>query len=632
MPDMPSTNNQADQSLQTTNPATLATQQASLQQSPSPIPRRDTAQPQVAGDPRQQRQSPRNPVLAAERPKHAEPGARQANPAASVSQQRDQAGPTGSQSGQSSIGHAEQPTQTQNPQSAAAQSTTASVQSRAAASPKRWRWQRPQASSQQAQESGSVAGMQGDAQGAPARAQQHESSPQAQHQAPSAGQTAASTASRGTVEVVTEARPSRWLPPVGVRWQAGKQKPPRKALVRISVQGSVHSMPVRAQLRVMGHTWCRAKLLPSGRLQHWVPSSTVPVGQQPGDASWRQLLMHRLPWLRPQPVAVQQPQPGMLFFQAEVPVALLRAIVDDTAQQLRDHEHKQPSSHVLQRPQAQLPTEQPAMLLRLHTDFQTQEQAVQLRLPVVWLLGTDPSASQAVWQMLTATAQAPTQASAAHSNLPGNGKASSAWQSAQHKVKQALSMVRRQEPPGQQPQPQLETAVMSGVHYAHIQATGMRSVDMLACLLMLLTQFARDAVGGKPMQLEGSLQRLPGRLRAMYHRQELQHLQNQLQHLGPPTGVLLAHGGSVDLKLSHAVGIFMKQASVVGITRMGVMLSRGAHIGSEGLFSIGVDDWVELRHYNGNATAETQGVRMQQRLRASLTAVVSGLSPSLSKL
>lgn len=625
VPDMLSTNNQADQSSQATNPASFARQQATLQQS-SPL----RTHAQVAGDSREQQPSPQHPVLAAERPERAEPGVSMAKPAASVGQQRDQAGPTGSQSGQPSTGHAEQPTQTQSPHSAAAQP----IHSQAAASPKRWRWQRPQPSSQQAQESGSVAGTQGDAQGAPMRVQQHETSPQALRQAAS-GQTGASNSSRGAVEGLAEPRPSRWLPLVAVRWQGGKQKPPPNALVQICVQGSVHSMPVRAQLHVMGHMWCRAKLLPSGRLQHGVPNPIASVGQQSGDASWRQLLMHKLPWLRPQPVERQQAHPGMLFFQAEVPVVLLRAIVDDTAQHLSNQqqqhrEQKQPSLM----PQAQSPTEQPAMLLRLHTDFQTQKQAVQIRLPIVWLLGTDPSASQAVWQMLTATGQAPAQASAAHSKLPGDGIASSAWQSARQRFRQALSMVRRQGTPGQlqQPQPQLETAVMSGVHYAHIQATGMRSVDMLACLLMLLTQFTRDSVGGKLVQLDGLLQRLPAKLRAVYHRQELHHLQTQLQHLGPPSGVLLAHGGSVDLKLSHAVGLVMKEASLMGIMRMGVAVSRGAHIGPEGLFSIGVDDWVELQHHNGNTPAETQVVRVQQRLQASLTAVVSGLSPSLSRL
>ena len=631
--------NQALQSPQTTVPAVLAKPRQQTPQHQLPTPAGPASRDQLVADPSQQQQSPHQPGLADRKPRFAEPAAIVATPAGPVGQQREQAAPVLAQSGQPSIHQAEPPASAQQSQpSTGAQHISASILSEA--SPRRWPWQRSNPSSQQSalQDTGSVAGMQGSTQASPQRIPQREVPHLSDDQA------AASSSGRVAVGEATEPRPSRWLPPVGVRWQGGKQKAPPKAVIRICVQGSVHSMPVKAQLHVMGRIWCRARLLPSGMQQHGVPSSDVPVGQQSGDISWRQLLMQRLPWLRPQPVERRHAQQGVLFFQAEVPVMLLQAIVDDTArqhqgQQEKDYEQKQPPSQVLQGPQQQQvesPTEQPAMLLRLQTDFQSREQAVQVQLPVVWLLGTDPLASQAVWQMLTATRQASnSHGTATHSSLPGDAKASSAWQSAQHRFKKAVSMVRWQHSPEQlqSPQPQLEIAVVSGVRYAHIQATRMQSVDMLSCLLLLLDQFTRDSMGGAPMQqLEGSLQRLPARLRAVYHRQELQHMHSQLQESGPPSGVLIAHGGSVDLKLSHAIGLLMKQAYVMGTMRLGVTISRGAHIGSEGLFTIPSDDWVELPHHGISAPSETHVKRLQQRLQASLTAVVSGLSTTSSKL
>ena len=630
--------NQAEQSSQTTNQASLAKQQAPLPH--APIPSKAATLAQVARDPSQQRQLPHGPVLAAR--KYAEPMPGMAKPADPVSHERVMPSLAHMHSGQPSTIQSEPYTQDQQTQSDYAQLIPASVPSQAVASPKRWRWQRSSTGRQQAaaQGTGSTAGMHGFAQAFLGQVPGPEVTPQAQHQAPAIDQTAPTSVDGG----VTEARQSRWLPPVGVRWQGGKQRPPPKALVRICVQGSVHSMPVRAHLQVMGQTWCKARLLPSGTLQHRGPSPGAPMDHLSGETSWRQSLMQRLPWLRLQPVERQHAQQGMLFFQAEVPVALLHAIVVGTTQQLRDQQQqswdeKHPSSQALQAPlqrEIELPKEQPAMLLRLQTDFQTREQAVQVQLPSIWILGTDPPASQAVWQMLAAAPQTSNQGSAAHSNLPGDSKAGSAWQSAQQKFRRALSMVRRQEAPGQlqQPQPQLETAVMSGVRYAHIQATRMQAVDMLSCLLMLLTQFTRDSVATGPVQLEGSMQRLPARLRAVYHRQELQNLQSRLLDLGPPSGVLLAHvhGGLVELKLSHAIGLLMKQANVMGIMRLGVTSSKGAHTGPEGLFSIPPDDWVELPHQTGSAQAETHVVGLQQRLHTSLTAVVSGLSTNLSKL
>lgn len=628
-PDTPSTN-------QAASPVTLAQRQAPLH--PSATPTEAATQAQHDTYPEQQGQLPYHAALSAGKRRHTTPVAGLNRPVVPASHQRPQPGLPVTPPGQPSTVAAGAPALDQQPQPlATAQHVGTPSQPQASAAARRWPWQRPDASSSPQSPPAEISNA---ATQVSPPAPQHVPITQPQPQTPPADQTVANSSGRAaTSAVVVEARPSRWLPPVGVRWQGAKQKLPPKALVRIQVQGSVHSMPVRAQLHVMGQTWCRARLLPSGLQQHWLLNPDAVLEQQPAQSSWRQFFVHRLPWLQPNPIQRQHARPVMLLFQAEVPVTLLQGIADDIAQQhahqqeqSRDREQKQPRPQASQAPEGQV--EQPAMLLRLQTDFQTREQAVQVQLPVVWLVGTDSSASQAVWQMLTATGQASNcQQSDAHSSSSGNGKAGSTWQAAQSRFRQALSMVQRQAAPGQlqQPQPQLETAVLSGVHYAHIQAASMQATDVLSCLLLLLSQSTRDSnVGGTMQPVGGPLQRLPARLRAVYHRQELQHLKSQLQDLGPPSGVLLAHGGAVDIRLSHAVTLLMKQARVMGIMRLGIC--KGRHVGSEGLFSIPSKEWVELPCNSGGAHPGMHVMKLLQNLRASLTAVISGLDTTPSKL
>ena len=520
-------------------------------------------------------------------------------PAMSISRQAGQM-----KSGQPTSAEAEAGRQDQEPEAAA-------VQPQPADSPKRWRWQRSKSSSQgPSSEDSSAAGRQDSAQ--PSQAEEQVSS-------------------------VDQPAVSRWLPPIGGRWP-GKQKPPPKVLIQIRVQGSVHGMPVKAQLHVMGQLWCRARLLPSALQPHRLHDQDAPVSVQPENISWRQVLASRLPWLQSQSVQQQPTRKDVMLLQAEVPVSLLQAIVDMAEQQQKkDHrppalpeQHQVQSSAVTgtQQPSGSS-AEAPTMLLQLQTDFQTREQAVQVQLPVVWLLGTDPTASQAVWQMLTsAKLEAHRQELAEQSSSAS--EAGTAWESAQHRVRQVLNKLQRQKLPQQQQQPQLATAVMSGVCYVHIQATRIRPVDMLACLLLLLVQFARGSTTVGPFQqLEASVQSLPARLRAAYHRHELQQLQTHLQSLGAPSGVLLVYDQSADV-LGHAVKLITKQASNMGIMRMGI--SWGSQIGSEGLLSIPLDDWVVLSKPKADAHASISTLRLQQRLQAALSAVVSGLHKSRSKL
>ncbi len=440
----------------------------------------------------------------------------------------------------------------------------------------------------------------------------------------------------------SDPKPGRWLPPVGVRWQ-GKPRPVPRLSVLIRVQGSVHSMPAQAKLHVLGHHWCKAQLI-SHTAQHsirqlpMVLSQQLPQQLQP--QSWRQKL---LPWLQPQAAQhqAQAPQADVILIQAEVPVTLLQTVVQDTElQQLlqrpagqqqvppRDESAKQ-ELPIMQQQQP------PAMLLRIETDFVCKEQAVHVQLPVVWVLGEDTRASQAIWQLLTSAKQQPgahaQQQEADRSMEPDGKKADSRWQAAQTRLRSALTTSWRQRDPAeQQPRPQLVTAVMSGIQYALIRPTSMRYLDLLSCVLLTLSRLAGDQhTMLSVQQAEASLQNLPSRIRAAYHMQQLQQLQQQLQQLGSPSGVIMLHSGSVDMRSESALSLVAKQASRMNILRMGV--STTDHMASEGLYGISTDDWIRLPVDAGVDYSEHLQ-RLHQKLRGSLAAILQSLGSKHSKL
>ena len=447
-------------------------------------------------------------------------------------------------------------------------------------------------------------------------------------------------------------KPGRWLPPVGVRWQ-GKPRPVPRLSVLIRVQGSVHSMPAQAKLHVLGHHWCKAQLIShtaqhSSRQLPMVLSQQLPKQLQP--QSWHQKLLRTLPWLQP-PAArhqAQAAQPDVILIQAEVPVTLLQSVVQETELQQRllqqpageqqapprDEEAKQ-DLPIMQQQQQQQQQQPPAMLLRIETDFVCKEQAVQIQLPVVWVLGDDTRASHAVWQLLTSAKQQPgahAQQQAGDSSMEFDGKKpDSRWQAAQTRLRSALSTSWRQRGPAeQQSRPQLVTAVMSGIQYALIRPTSMRYIDLLSCVLLTLSRLAGDQHATLSVQqAEPSLQNLPSRIRAAYHMQQLQQLQQQLQELGPPSGVMVLHTGSIDMRSEGALNLIAKQASRMNVMRMGVSVTD--HMASEALFGISADDWVRLPVGAGGSYNEHLQ-KLQQKLRGSLAAVLQSIRRKQSKL
>ncbi|DBA84969.1 TPA: hypothetical protein ACH3X2_005709 [Trebouxia sp. C0005] len=441
-------------------------------------------------------------------------------------------------------------------------------------------------------------------------------------------------------------KPGRWLPPVTVRWQ-GKQRHVPKLSVLITVQGSVHSMPAQAQLHVLGLHWCKAQLI-SHTAQHSIRQLPMVLSQQlpkqPQPQSWRQKLLRT--WLWPQPLAAlhraQEHQADVILIQTEIPITLLQTVVHETELQPR----------MLQRPAGQqqapprdeaakqdLPIMQqqqqpPAMLLRIETDFVCKEQAVHVQLPVVWVLGDDTKASQAIWQLLTSAKQQ----SGAHAQQQGGDrtmepdgkKPDSRWQAAQTRLRAALTGSRRQRDPAEQhPRPQLVTAVMSGIRYALIRPTSMRYVDLLSCVLLTLSHLAGDEHAMLSLQqAEASLQKLPSRIRAAYHMQQLQQLQQQLQELGSPSGVIL-HTGSTDTQSEGALSLIAKQARRMSLMRMGVSMTD--HMALEALYGISADDWIRLPAGAGIDYSEHLQ-RLLQKLRGSLAAVLHSLGRKQSKL
>lgn len=439
----------------------------------------------------------------------------------------------------------------------------------------------------------------------------------------------------------TESKPGRWLPPVTGRWQA-KQKQLPRVTIQIRVQGSVHGMPTKAQLQILGQHWCKAKLS-SSTLLHSTAETDVLAAQELQE-SWRQKLFRRLPWLQPQ-VTEQLPgaQPDVMLVTAEVPVALLQAVVKDT-----EWQHSSPTPSIQIKPptesdverQASLLAQQklPAMLLKLETDFLSKEQAVQVQLPVVWVLGADVQASQAVWQLLTSaslqTGDAFAQQDSDSQGQRAGSKPDSRWQAAQDRLRSTLTSLRRQTDSVQQPsqqQPQLVTAVMSGVQYALIRPTSMRYIDLLSCVLLVLSRSATDGLAAASQQQgQASSQDLSSRIRAAYHRQQLQQLQMQLDHLGAPSGIVLLHTGAVDAHLDHALSMVAKQASRMSIMRLGIRTIAGA--ASESLYGIPSDDWAFLPVGADVIQSDRTLHKLHHKLRGSLTAVMHSLGRNQSKL
>ena len=433
-------------------------------------------------------------------------------------------------------------------------------------------------------------------------------------------------------------KPGRWLPPVGVRWQGKPRHIPRLSVI-IRVQGSVHSMPAQAKLRVLGHHWCKAQLI-SHTAQHsirqlpMVLSQQLPKQLQP--QSWHQKLLRTLPWLQPQAAhhQAQAHQADMVLIQAEVPVTLLQTMVQDTELQQRllqrpAGEQQAPSRDEAAKqdlPIMQQQQQPPAMLLRIETDFVCKEQAVHVQLPVVWVLGDDTRASQAIWQLLTSAKQqsgAHAQQQEADRSMESDGKKpDSRWQAAQTRLRAALTTTWRQRDPAEQhPRPQLVTAVMSGIQYAFIRPTSMRYADLLSCVLLTLSRVAGDQHAMLSLQqAEASLQTLPSRIRAAYHTQQLQQLQQQLQELGSPSGVIMLHTGSTDMHSEGALSLIAKQASRMSIMRMGVSMTD--HMTLEALYGIPADNWIRLPVGAEAGYGAQHLQRLHQKLRGSLAAVL----------
>ena len=435
-----------------------------------------------------------------------------------------------------------------------------------------------------------------------------------------------------------------WLPPVGVRWQGKPRHIPRLSVI-IRVQGSVHSMPAQAKLHVLGHHWCKAQLI-SHTAHHSIRQLPMvlsqPLPKQLQSQSWRQKLLRTLPWLQPQDAhhQAQAPQPDIILIQAELPVTLLQTVVQDAElqQQLlqrpareqqappRDEAAKQDLPIMQQQQQP------PAMLLRIETDFVCKEQAVHVQLPVVWVLGDDTRASQAIWQLLTSAKQQPgahAQQQAGDILLEADGKQpDSRWQAAQTRLRSALTTSWRQRSPAeQQLRPQLMTAVISGIQYALIRPTSMRYVDLLSCVLLTLSRLAGDEHAMLSLQqAEVSLQNLQSRIRAAYHMQQLQQLQQQLQELGSPSGVIMLHTGSTDTQSEGALSLIAKQASRMNIMRMGVSTSE-----QMALYGISADDWIRLP-VGAHADYSEHLQRLHQKLRSSLAAILQSFQRKQSRL
>ena len=255
---------------------------------------------------------------------------------------------------------------------------------------------------------------------------------------------------------------------------------------------------------------------------------------------------------------------------------------------------------------------------------------------MVWVLGDDILASQAIWQLLTSAIQQPgadavqqdkhSQAESASCKFGSN------WQAARSRLTSAMTSFRQRGESAEQPQPQFVTVVTAGICYALIRPTTIPHGALLSCVLLVLSRFAGfQHATSSVQQVEASLQNLPSRLRAVYHRQQLQQLQLQLQEFGPPSGVVILRTGNCETKaVEHTLSLIAQQASQMNIMQSGI--SMGSLPASEGFCGISADDWMTWPK-GGNADCHDEHLYwVRNRLRGSLMAALQSYRMQSPKL
>ena len=90
------------------------------------------------------------------------------------------------------------------------------------------------------------------------------------------------------------------------------------------------------------------------------------------------------------------------------------------------------------------------------------------------------------------------------------------------------------------------------------------------------------------------MQTLPARLRAAFHRQQLQAVQQSLQQFGLPNGVILVHDEALDQNVDQVLTMIARQARQLQLVKMGIATSV-VKVPKE-LYGLPDGSWIMLPH------------------------------------
>lgn len=402
----------------------------------------------------------------------------------------------------------------------------------------------------------------------------------------------------------TPAQPGRWLSPASFGWPAQRSSKDSATLrVQIKLHGSAHGMPVTGQLQLLGQGWCKAKLISSSGSNSTPGSLTTPSNSISAAATQSESLTghvwRRLIWKSAdQSQADDKPRPDVMLWEAEVPITVLQKLVD------RLEEHRAESAGNVATSGQQLQVGCPRaeqkpelMQLRLQTDFVTKQHAVQAHLPVVWVLGPEPAHCQSVWRGLTRLGEP----GSAELKDEASTNRELDWlsQPFSQRLKQRLGKLKLsgRDTAAQQASMPSVCAVRAGVQYVRVNSAGAPFLDVLYCVHFTMLQMLQQST-------QQQFASLAARVRAVYHRHQLQQLQDSLQQTGVPSAIIFVVGSLVDDKVAAGLNSFAKEASK-HLAVLGV-----ADGETKSLHSTAIEQWVTLpSDIDDRSTAQISGLR-----------------------
>lgn len=401
----------------------------------------------------------------------------------------------------------------------------------------------------------------------------------------------------------------RWFAPPSMRWPV-QSKQTAKLRLHIKVLGSAHGMPIIGQLQVLGLLWCKAKLVRD--------SSTTDSARSPSESisaaaaqvgSFASRLYPRFLWKNAEQPQSSAVRPDAMLVEADVPVHVLQMLVSRLEEQHTvnadsDGGGEQPAQAHSEGQQAQL------LSLRLQTDFVTLQHPVQASLPVVWVLGPDAARCQAIWRTLTRVEDSVEQGLKLKSGNNASEELGDVSQPFSQRLKQRLGHLKLlgRDSAGQQSPMPTVCACRAGVQYVNVSLADVPFPALLSCVSFVMLQMFQQGAQQKFVSLAS-------RMRAVYHRQQLQQLQQSLHHQGLLTAVVLAIDSTFDDKAAGELHEFVQQMLQNKVAVVGV--ANGLADETDSLSSIGVQQWVTLPA-GVEAMLNDHDVGLRQRLHAAM--------------